>query len=309
MTTMPFTVEPMSADFNFGKIVHGLRAEHLKDEAVRSHLRHLWIHDGVVVFRDGDVNEDIQVDLSSVFGELEAHPLKGAQIQRRPELITIFSKPEDASIFEVDGQRGSGFIGWHSDLIYVERINHGGIMRSLKPTTTGGLTGFLDQIAAYDALPERLKQRIADLNVVYKLGSFHDYRYGYRDELKVVRVSAHYQKMWDAAVDFPPSVHPMVFVQPETGRKVLNISPFFASHIEGMENAEGNALLKELCDHINDCPSYHHKWTTNEMVLWDNWRMLHCASPFPSDQERVMQRTTIKGDYGRGRKIGQSRAA
>jgi taurine dioxygenase len=306
---MPFTVEPLSPDFNFGKIVHGLRSEHLADEAVRERLRKLWIQDGVVVFRDGDCNEDFLVDLSRIFGELEAHPLKGAQIERRPELISIFSRPEDASVFEVNGERGSGFIGWHTDLVYVERINHGGIIRSLKPTTTGGLTGFLDQITAYETLPERLKQRIEDLSVIYRLGSFYDYRYGYKGELKVVRVSAFYQKMWDASKDFPAVVHPMVYVQPETGRKLLNIAPFFASAIEGMENAEGDALLKELCDHINDCPSYHHKWSTNEMVLWDNWRMLHCASSFPSDQERVMQRTTIKGDYGRGRKLGQSRAA
>ena len=37
------------------------------------------------------------------------------------------------------------------------------------------------------------------------------------------------------------------------------------------------------------------------MVLWDNWRMLHSVSPAPASEERVMQRTTIKGDYGLGR--------
>jgi taurine dioxygenase len=54
---------------------------------------------------------------------------------------------------------------------------------------------------------------------------------------------------------------------------------------------------------VLDCPAYQHAWTTGEMILWDNWRMLHSVSPAPANQERVMQRTTIKGDYGAGRKL------
>ena len=37
------------------------------------------------------------------------------------------------------------------------------------------------------------------------------------------------------------------------------------------------------------------------MVLWDNWRMLHCATGTPADETRLMERTTIGGDYGLGR--------
>jgi taurine dioxygenase len=109
--------------------------------------------------------------------------------------------------------------------------------------------------------------------------------------------------------DFPPVAHPLVFVQPETGRKVLNYSPFFAMYVEGMAPEESHALLKELSAHILDSPAYHHKWSTDEMILWDNWRMLHSVTPAPLDQERVMQRTTIKGDYGVGRKLPFPEAA
>jgi taurine dioxygenase len=38
-------------------------------------------------------------------------------------------------------------------------------------------------------------------------------------------------------------------------------------------------------------------------VLWDNWRVLQCATGVPPDQTRVMQRTTIRGDYALGRKL------
>jgi taurine dioxygenase len=102
--------------------------------------------------------------------------------------------------------------------------------------------------------------------------------------------------------DFPPVVHPLVFVQPETGRKVLNLSPLFARYIETMNNPMGDAILEELCRHFLNCPQYHHRWALGDMLLWDNWRMLHSISLAPPDEPRVMQRTTILGDYALGRK-------
>lgn len=307
--SVPFTVEPLKPGMSYGSIVRGLRAEHLADAMLRERLRHHWIQDGVVVFRDGDCNEDFLVDLSKVFGPLEVHPLKEAVNQERPELITIFSKPGDNSIFEVEGERGANWLGWHSDLTYVERINHGGILRALKPTEHGGLTGFIDQVTAYDTLSDELKAKIENLSVVYKMGAFDLYKYGYSGELKIMHVSDYYRKVWDTTDNFPPVAHPMVFEQPETGRKVLHISPFFAMYIEGRENPEGDALLKQLCDHILACPIYRHKWTTGELVLWDNWRVLHSVTPIAPDEERIMQRTTIKGDYGLGRLAQLPKAA
>ena len=101
---------------------------------------------------------------------------------------------------------------------------------------------------------------------------------------------------------FPEVVHPLVFRQPETGRKVLNVSPWFALGIEGMERVEGDALLEEVIAHATDeTGAYFHNWATSDLVLWDNWRMMHCAKGVPAESERHMQRTTILGDYGQGR--------
>lgn len=42
------------------------------------------------------------------------------------------------------------------------------------------------------------------------------------------------------------------------------------------------------------------------MVLWDNWRMLHCCYGVPLEQERTLERTTIAGDYLLGRVLGDA---
>ena len=95
----------------------------------------------------------------------------------------------------------------------------------------------------------------------------------------------------------------MVYEQPGTGRKVLNVSPYFAMGIHGMPGPEGDELLAEVVQNvIDDAFAYYHQWnTTNEMVLWDNWRMLHSAKGVPANLSRSMQRTTIAGDYALGR--------
>ena len=80
-------------------------------------------------------------------------------------------------------------------------------------------------------------------------------------------------------------------------------------YVEGMDPDESHKLLRQLSAHILDSRAYHHRWSTDEMILWDNWRMLHSVTPVPLDEERVMQRTTIKGDYGVGRRLAFPEAA
>ena len=307
---MSFTVEPLSPELAFGKTIRGLTSQHIRDPEVCDLLHRHWIEDGMVVFRDGEINEQFHLALSKIFGPLEAHPVRELLTEGKPELITLYSTPEDTTVVDVDGDVGGGYLGWHKDLVYVEQINHGGILRALKASKIGGRTGFIDQIDAYDRLPDELKQQIEGLHVVYRLGSFDQMKYMTRAKFRVVQTAASAQSVIDSVEKhFPPVSHPLVFVQPETGRKVLNLSPFFAMYIEELGPEHGHELLTILAHHVLDSPAYHHAWSSNEMILWDNWRMLHSVSPAPIDQERVMQRTTIKGDYGVGRKLPFPKAA
>ena len=73
-----------------------------------------------------------------------------------------------------------------------------------------------------------------------------------------------------------------------------------------MENAEGEKLLEKVVSYvINPALAYFHLWQPDNMVLWDNWRLMYCACGAPEGERRFMQRTTIAaGDYGLGRTEG-----
>jgi taurine dioxygenase len=101
----------------------------------------------------------------------------------------------------------------------------------------------------------------------------------------------------------PRALHPAVWTR-ATGEKVLHVSGWMAQGIQGHEDPDGDALLSAVCDEIVEAAkgvSYFHQWQPTDMVIWDNWRMLHSVSGMAPETQRTMHRTTIAGDYGLGR--------
>jgi len=297
-------VQKLRKDLPFGVQVSSLRPADLQSGEVGQELRDLWIQHGLIVFHDIDESPEFQIELSRCFGALEPHPVQELWVEGFPELISLASRPESGNVFEMDGQRVANWIPWHSDLAFVPRINRGGLLRVTQKTSWGGETCFSDQIDAYNRLPQRLKDRVEGLEILYQLKILDTTRYARRHHVELLRASDTLQALRSRVdTDFPPVAHPAVYVQQETGRKVLNISPLFAEGIVGMGREEGGALLDELVDHIDSCPSYRHAWGDREMVLCDNWRMLHAVTGGPVDEVRIMRSTTIGGDYGLGRAL------
>ncbi|NWK97430.1 hypothetical protein DM806_17500 [Sphingobium lactosutens] len=281
--------------------LEGLDPSTLGQPEVRKALWDLFIEHGLIVFR-GLEGRDVQVNLSNVFGKTVEHRAKPKN-ESDGEVIRIRYAEDMGIICDVHGERIGGWLPWHSDLIYVDQINRGGILRPVIFPETGGETGFIDQIQIYEALPEELKRRIEGLWVLYKWNlDFNEMRFGNPDQVKITQWNPFWVEMQSRTPQYPLVAHPMTYKQQETGRTVLNVSPWFAVGIEGMRNEEGDALLKEVIDHcIDERFAYYHRYSQGDMVLWDNWRILHRSPGVPVDQIRELERTTIDGDYAFGR--------
>jgi taurine dioxygenase len=298
---MGYETSPLPGQPAFGAVVTGLTAGAIDDPAVGATLRELWTDKGVLVFRGLEQSRDMHVRLSRVFGPLLNHEVIKDTPGQDPEVMDIVWTGEQ-EVYVVEGEERAAWLPWHSDLMYAVEINRGGILRPLElPEKGGGDTGFIDRITAWDSLPADLKARIEGLSAIY--ASHFNVAISPFAGVPGVRLARESKRLsMYSASPRPRVVHPLVYVQPETGRKVLNISPWFADGIEGMENAEGDALLREVIAHATRPEhSYFHRWTADDMVLWDNWRISHCCTGIQPDDRRLLQRTTISGDYALGR--------
>ncbi len=301
-----YRVSVLSDGLPFGATVAGLTREHLESAEVRRRLNAFWIEKGVLLFRGGESSQEMQLELSRCFGTLEPHLFPESRQEGFPDLVKIKFYPEDGSYYEVNGEMRGGWLPWHCDLMYTHRINRGGILRPAQLPSSGGETGFIDQIAAYDRLPADLRDQIEGLHVVYQVEiDMSAQPFTNHGEVRLVRMAASGSNIEKRKFSYPRVIHPMVYTQIETGRKILNISPGFALGIYEDGTAKGDALLREVIEICTEpAVAYFHMWQEDDMVLWDNWRTLHCAKGVPPAQTRVMERTTIAGDYALGRPLG-----
>lgn len=305
-----YTAHPLDPKLSWGVVIPDLEVSDLADPDARSDLYDMWIQEGVILF-EGLEGVEEQLALSRVFGPLRTHPTREAVASNAKELMDVAFEPETGWLIDVDGEPRGSWLPWHSDLIYVDKINHGGILRPVTIPSRWGETGFIDQISAYDRLTDDLKARVEGLHAVYKYDmDMATIRFGRNHKANIIRHSAATASIQARLDDFPAVLHPIVYEQPETGRKVLNVSSWFIQGIYEMPGSDGDALLEQIVQvAVDERYAYFHEWKPGQMVLWDNWRMLHSANGTPVDEVRLMQRTTIGGDYGLGRVDPTSGAA
>ena len=302
---MRYQVTPIRDDLTFGAVVTGLVPEDIRNSEVRLALYDLWLDRGLILFRGLPDDGQLQIEISEIYGSPEAHPLRDPNsTDPMPKLVDIFFRPEEGDIVRFgDGTRKGAYLPWHFDLCYLRKINRGGILRAVTKSKHGGETGFLDRVAIYAALPERLKQRIEGKYAIYRYEpDISLQRFGRSPGLVHERISPRSLKVMERIDQFPPVAHPLVFNRADNGAKVLNFSPWYCFGIEGLDQAESDDILNELVTYATDeTNAYFHVWDSDDMVLFDNWRMLHVANGVPADEVRHVQRTTIQGDYGLGR--------
>lgn len=304
---MQLEFKPLADNLSFGLRVTGLTESMTSDPAVREKINTAFEKAGMLIFEGVEPTNQMQAALSNVFGEMKEHPVPSiARVDRDslPGVIELRSGIDSGGIIELNGEKLSHWLPWHFDHCYNDELNRAGILRSAKIVNQGGRTGFMDGIALYNAFPKELLEQIEDREIYYKLNvQFETQRFGVPASLKVLRSKPMGKAFDDQAEAMPRAIHPAVWTRP-SGEKVLHASPYMAEGFVGHEDESGNALFREVCETIErlapDC-SYHHSWSEGEMLIWDNWRMLHCVSGHDPSVERVMYRTTIKGDYGLGR--------
>jgi taurine dioxygenase len=151
-----------------------------------------------------------------------------------------------------------------------------------------GDTLFASATAAYNALADATKQKIAGLKAVqsYKKGYYRDRNGSVRKPLTP-----------EQEAKTPDVEHPIVRTHPITGKKCLFVNDGYTARIAGMPGAGGDALLNELIEHSTRPEFvYCHAWREGDFLLWDNCLVQHLAThDYQLPRRRHMERTTLTG--------------
>jgi len=305
MTTV--TVGPLRDDLSFGARVDGVTLDQLRDAEVRSRLNEAFEARGLLIFEGVDPTPEMQVAISTVFGPLKDHPSTATPRAGGDDLVGVIEirhEPDEGGVVRLGGRLLSQWLPWHFDHCYNDQLNRAGVLRAVEIPADGGMTGFVDGITLYNAVSPEVRDRIEGEMVIYAMDVILDnLRFGRPDDFVEVRASPQAIGVMTEYEHRPRAIHPAVWTR-ASGEKVLHVSPWMAKGIEGREDAIAERLLTEVCDEIVEAAeslSYFHRWAPTDMVIWDNWRVLHSVSGTAPENGRCMHRTTIAGDYGLGR--------
>ena len=96
---------------------------------------------------------------------------------------------------------------------------------------------------------------------------------------------------------WPPRSHPVVCRHPETQRKLLYVNSNFTTRIDGVTDAESDALLAFLFEWVR-APELQvrFRWERDSVALWDQRCTQHYAVA-DYRERRIMHRVTVAGDW------------
>ena len=277
MRNSQITVEPIAGAL--GAEIGGVNIAEDLDDAVIAEIRQALLDQLVIFFREQDLPVDRHKAFSRRFGELFVHP--NYQLgQEDKETVYLLRKPGDTS---VAGEK------WHADTTMMEKRPMGAILYALETPDYGGDTLFANQYMAYETLSDGMKKSLEGLKAVHS--DIRDARP--QSDLNKKRSSPEREH-----ANWRPTVHPhpVVTVQPETGRKCLYVNSIYTMHLEGMSEAESAPILDYLYEHQSR-PEFtcRFRWDKGSVAIWDNRCTLHFAIHDNNDSVRHMQRTQIAG--------------
>lgn len=252
-----------------GSIIHGIDLRDEMTDDVFEFLDRTLVERKVLFFNEQDITATQHIAFARRWGELEVEPLVESDPEH-PELLVLRRKNRKAPPENC----------WHSDGAWRELPPMGAVLRAKIVPKIGGDTIWADMSAAYDELPDWLKDAIEGRSAV---NSFHRHL-----------GLAHSQAVESGM--YPPQTWPVARTHPVSGRRIIYVNPSSTSHIEGLSASDSNMILEALFKHCIK-PEYQvrFKWKPNSVAFWDNRSTQHYALSDYGSALRVMERVGIRG--------------
>jgi alpha-ketoglutarate-dependent 2,4-dichlorophenoxyacetate dioxygenase len=241
----------------------------------------------VLIFPDQRLTIDQHLDFARTFGPLETSIQairSDAQLRLRPDIADVSNLAAGDAIWGEDSRRRMFEMAnrmWHTDSSFKRVPAKASLLYARSIAPVGGHTEYADLRAAYDALPEPMKQRLRGLVAEHAI-MYSRKRAGFTDFSD------------EENQRLPPVPQTLVRRHPGSGRMTLYLASH-AGRIFGIGEAEGEALLQQLMEHATQRQFIHaHRWRLHDLVMWDNRCTMHRVRPYDDLRwPRDMQRATV----------------
>src|SRR6516165_660049 len=264
-----------------GAEIHGVRLSgELPAETVTAISDALLRH-RVVFFRgQGHLDEAEHQAFARLLGPLVPHP-------------TVPSLVGTEAVLDIDGENGRAS-RWHTDVTFVEAFPLFSVLRGVVIPAVGGDTVWANTVAAYETLPPVLRGLADQLWALH--GNVYDYAATRPNA--TARQMQRYENVFKSKVY--ETEHPVVQVHPLTGERAIILGSFVRKLLD-VSSADSARLFAILQDHVTRLENMvRWRWSTGDVVIWDNRATQHKAIDDYGDQPRIVRRVTIEGPVSVG---------
>ncbi|OUL21467.1 taurine dioxygenase [Nostoc sp. T09] len=276
MSSQHFDIKPVAG--RIGAEIIGVDLSTNLSHDIISDIRQTLVKYKVIFFRNQQLDANGQVAFARRFGEVTtAHP-------------TVPSLPGHPEVLDLNyGKTATRANTWHTDVTFVDRPPLGSVLRALVIPPAGGDTIWANSVAAYQDLPEYLRNLADELWAVHS--NAYDYAVAAVDIPEDVKA---YRDVFTSTVY--ETLHPVVRVHPESGEKGLFIGGF-VRQIRGLSTTESDDIIRLLQAYITRPENtVRWRWQVGDVAFWDNRATQHYAIADYGNQPRHVQRVTIAGD-------------
>src|SRR5262245_29600291 len=245
-----------------GAEVQGIDLRALDDDTFAA-VHRAWLDHQVLLFRDQNLTDHDLVAFSRRFGDLDEPPVQETGrrfVEGHPEIYVISNVVQDDVPI---GSLGAGEAVWHTDMSYLPDPPKASVLYALEVPARGGDTCFCSMYAAWEELSDPLRRRIEGLRVK------HDGTYNSGGYVRAGVVPT------DDPRTSPGTLHPIVYVHPESGRRALYLGRRRHAYIDGLPLDDSDTLLDEIWSQATrDSLTWRQQWRVGDLVLWDNRRTM-----------------------------------
>lgn len=273
---MSLTIRKLTS--RIGAVVDGVDFRAPADAGLTGELRDLLNQHKVLAFGEVDLDDEGQQRVARWFGGLTtAHP-------------TIPSVDGAPYVLPVDSEYGKSN-QWHTDVTFVVNPPQVSTLRSIVIPPYGGETLFANEAAAYQDLPDPLRDLADSLRAVHSNG--YDYA---RDFVRQARTDLERKQDELFVSTVYETEHPVVRVHPLTGERGLFIGGF-VQQVQGLSKSESVALIKIFQSYVTRPENVvRWSWSPNQLVIFDNRITQHYAIDNYDNLPRRLNRVTVAGD-------------